>query len=58
MVTYPVNCPQCGKTITNSNLAGGKSALSCSTCKIRFDIKVNAHSTKTGEYNVVNIRKM
>ena len=57
MNMYDINCPLCGKVIVKSSLTGGKSAQLCSTCKIRFDVKVTSQSPKTGEYYTVNVRK-
>lgn len=56
MNVFDVKCPRCRKVVTKSNLTGGKSALSCSTCKIRFDITVTPSSSKTGSYSVTNVR--
>lgn len=49
-----ITCPHCGKSIhrTVSTSSSSMSGLSCSSCKIHFDIKVN----KDGSYTVSQIR--
>ena len=56
MNMFDIQCPRCHKVVTKSNLTGSKSALSCSSCHIRFDITVSPLSSKTGSYSVTNIR--
>lgn len=53
---FDIKCPRCHKVVTKSNLTGSKSALSCSSCHIRFDITVSPSSSKTGSYSVTNVR--
>lgn len=49
-----IYCPKCGKDIhrTVSTASAGMSGLSCSSCKIHFDIKID----RDGSYTVVKIR--
>lgn len=56
MNMFDIKCPRCHKVVTTSNLTGSKSALSCSSCHIRFDITVSPSSSKTGSYSVTNVR--
>ena len=50
MNMFDIKCPRCHKVVTS------KSALSCSSCHIRFDITVSPSSSKTGSYSVTNVR--
>lgn len=57
MKMYEIYCPRCGNFINRRlPLISSMSALSCSYCKIRFDIRVTPDSRNTGEYSVTNVR--
>ncbi len=59
MQMYEIYCPLCGNFINRRlPLMNSMNALSYSNCHIRFDIKVNPDSQKTGEYTVTNVRKI
>lgn len=58
MNKYDVKCPQCHKVIETSSLSAGMCNRSCSSCKIRFDVKITPTSSRTGAYQITNVRKM
>ena len=58
MIEYDLKCPQCGKIIQKLRLTGNMSAKLCSNCRIRFDVKVDSQSSKTGHYTTTNIRRV
>lgn len=59
MKNWDIKCPRCGKVVAHSNFhLAGMSALQCTTCRIRFDIKATSTSRDTGRYTCTNIRKM
>ena len=51
-----IECPKCGRGIgrytQNPSPSSGMSGLSCSPCRIHFDIKIS----RDGSYQVKNIR--
>lgn len=58
MIEYDLNCPLCGKVVGKSRLTGNMSAKLCTGCRIRFDVKVDSQSSKTGYYTTTNIRRV
>lgn len=58
MAKIDITCPDCGKKINRSyntpTGTAGMSGLSCSPCRIHFDIRIDRN---TQQYEVTNIRR-